>query len=149
MNETKSTDTMVGDAIKEDMVNSPSHYNSGGIECIDAMRAMLGEEGFVAYCKGSAFKYTWRSGLKFDEEEDLKKAVWYNRMASGDDPRLDPNEALKAAALKYHGAILDGTLTVDGPPDDVSRGSNYGYWSEAAKLAGWTPPPEREPDSER
>ncbi len=31
----------------EDMVNRPSHYNYGDIECIDAIRAMLGEEGFV------------------------------------------------------------------------------------------------------
>ena len=98
---------------KEDMVNSPAHYNSGGIECIDAMRAMLGEEGFVAYCKGSAFKYTWRSGLKFDKSEDLKKAVWYTRMANGDDPRLDPNAALKEAASLYSKAIADGTLTTD------------------------------------
>ncbi|KKL05504.1 hypothetical protein LCGC14_2605360 [marine sediment metagenome] len=42
---------------KEDMVNSPSHYNNGGIECIDAIRSMLGEEGFVSYCKGNALKY--------------------------------------------------------------------------------------------
>ena len=98
---------------KDDMVNSPPHYNSGGIECIDAMRDMLGEEGFIAYCKGSAFKYTWRSGLKFDEGEDLKKAVWYTRMANGDDPRLDPNDALKNAASLYSRAIKDGTLTTD------------------------------------
>ena len=122
---------------KEDMVNSPSHYNSGGIECIDAMRAMLGEEGFVAYCKGSAFKYTWRSGLKFNEAEDLKKAVWYNRMAGGDDPRLDPNDALRQAALKYNEAIASGELVI---PEDKS---NYEYWSEMARLSGWTPPPER------
>ena len=104
---------------KEDMVNSPSHYNYGGIECIDAIHAMLGNEGFVAYCKGSALKYTWRSGLKFNAEEDLKKAVWYTRMSNGDDPRTDPNDALKTAALKYHKAIADGTLIVDGPPEDV------------------------------
>ena len=72
---------------KEDMVNRPSHYNYGDIECIDAIRAMLGDDGFVAYCKGNALKYTWRAGLKSDTEEDLKKAAWYNRMAAGDDPR--------------------------------------------------------------
>lgn len=72
-----------------DMVNSPSHYNQGGIECIDAIRAALGDEGFKAYCRGNAIKYTWRAGLKLDEVEDLKKAAWYNRMAAGDDPRKD------------------------------------------------------------
>jgi hypothetical protein len=71
------------------MVNQPSHYNYGAIECIDAIKGMLGEEGFKAYCRGNAMKYTWRAGLKFNEAEDLKKASWYNRMAAGDDPRLD------------------------------------------------------------
>jgi len=75
--------------VSEDMVNSPSHYNQSGIECIDAIRSMLGEEGFSSYCRGNAIKYTWRAGLKFDFEEDLKKAAWYNRMAAGDDPRKD------------------------------------------------------------
>ena len=74
---------------KEDMVNSPSHYNYGKIECIDAIHAMLGEEGFVAYCRGNAVKYQWRSGLKFNSEEDMAKSIWYTRMADGDDPRKD------------------------------------------------------------
>lgn len=80
----RSTDTCEA---REDMVNRPSHYNYGKIECIDAIRAMLGEEGFISYCKGNALKYTWRAGLKDNKEEDLKKAAWYNRMAAGDDPR--------------------------------------------------------------
>jgi hypothetical protein len=77
---------------KEDMVNRPSHYNYGDIECIDAIRAMLGPDGFKAYCKGNELKYLWRSGLKFKEKEDLQKSVWYGRMANGDDPREDKNE---------------------------------------------------------
>ena len=79
--------------LPKDMVNQPSHYNYGEIECIDAIKGMLGEEGFKAYCRGNAMKYTWRAGLKFDEVEDLKKASWYNRMAAGDDPRLDDKSA--------------------------------------------------------
>jgi hypothetical protein len=70
-----------------DNVNRPSHYNKGGIECIDAIREALGDEGFKAYCRGNAIKYTWRAGLKLNEKEDLLKASWYNRMAAGDDPR--------------------------------------------------------------
>lgn len=70
-----------------DMVNQPAHYNNGSIECIDAIRAMLGEEGFIAYCRGNAVKYQWRAGLKFNSKEDMKKSVWYTRMANGDDPR--------------------------------------------------------------
>ena len=70
-----------------DSVNHPAHYTSGEIECIDAERAALGEEGFRAFCRGNALKYIWRAGKKGDAAEDLKKAVFYLRMAVGDDPR--------------------------------------------------------------
>ena len=59
-----------------DMVNSPPHYTSGDIECIDAIRAALGPEGFKAFCRGNAIKYNWRSSLK-NGVEDTKKARWY------------------------------------------------------------------------
>ena len=58
-------------------VNHPSHYNQGGIECIDALKECLGLDGFKGFCKGNAIKYLWRSGHKNDEIEDLKKASWY------------------------------------------------------------------------
>ena len=62
-----------------DMVNSPPHYNtSDEIECIDAIKAALGPEGFNAYCRGNALKYVWRSPHKHKEaNQDLEKAVWY------------------------------------------------------------------------
>jgi hypothetical protein len=60
-----------------DMVNHPPHYTQGGVECIDALEAMLGEDGFNAYCRGTALKYIWRTGHKWDAAEDLKKAIWY------------------------------------------------------------------------
>jgi hypothetical protein len=60
-----------------DPVNYPSHYTRGGIECIDAIRAALGDDGFVSYCRGQALKYAWRSGLKQSHAEDLRKGAWY------------------------------------------------------------------------
>lgn len=73
-----------------DMVNSPSHYTHGdGLETIDAIKQALGTEGFLAYCRGNVLKYIWRAGHKHDTTEDLAKAVWYCRMAAGDDPRED------------------------------------------------------------
>jgi len=60
-----------------DPVNHPPHYTSGEIECIDAIEAALGPDGFRAYCRGNAIKYVWRSGLKGDADEDLRKAIWY------------------------------------------------------------------------
>ena len=41
---------------KHDPVNFPSHYNKGGIGCIDAIKSCQGD-GFKYYCQGSAIKY--------------------------------------------------------------------------------------------
>ena len=62
-------------AEKEDMVNSPRHYNESGIECIDALEAMLGS-GFKSYLQGNIAKYLWRYKYK-NGLEDLQKAQWY------------------------------------------------------------------------
>ena len=59
-----------------DMVNNPPHYNFGGIECIDALEASLGSEGFKAYCRGACMKYLWRCEHK-NGLEDLRKCRWY------------------------------------------------------------------------
>lgn len=62
--------------MKEDMVNTPPHYRSDtGVECIDAIRAALGPEGFRAHCRATVIKYLWRE--KWDTAEDAKKAAWY------------------------------------------------------------------------
>jgi hypothetical protein len=58
-----------------DMVNNPRHYNESGIECIDALQAMLGD-GFEAYLQGNIAKYLWRYKYK-NGGEDLQKAKWY------------------------------------------------------------------------
>lgn len=60
-----------------DMVNSPAHYNQAGIECIEAIRAALGPEGFKSYCQGNTMKYLWRHPYKGEPVEDLRKAQWY------------------------------------------------------------------------
>lgn len=63
--------------LSHDPVHNPSHYVSGDVECIDAIRAALGHDGFVNYCRGQAIKYVWRAPLKSDHVEDLNKAAWY------------------------------------------------------------------------
>lgn len=60
-----------------DMVNSPPHYKTGKIECIEAMQAMLTDEEFIGYLRGNAFKYLWRYRNKGKAHEDLAKAQWY------------------------------------------------------------------------
>ena len=66
-----------------DPVTRPAHYQSDdGIECIDAIRAALGLEGFVAHCRGTAIKYAWRAGSKGDAAECLRKGAWYLERAA-------------------------------------------------------------------
>lgn len=61
----------------KDMVNSPSHYTQGSIECIDAIAQVVKDlDGMEAMCTGNAIKYLWRWKHK-NGVEDLKKAKWY------------------------------------------------------------------------
>ena len=60
----------------EDKVNNPHHYNTGDIECIDAIKASMSPEAFKGYLKGNTEKYLWRYSYK-NGLEDLKKARWY------------------------------------------------------------------------
>jgi len=57
--------------------SDPDHYKTSTIECIDAMRAMLGDEGFKAYLRGTIFKYNWRLGRKDDPKVETEKMYTY------------------------------------------------------------------------
>lgn len=59
-------------AIKEDVINHPSHYTRGKIEVIDFI-----EDQQLPYHLGNVIKYIARAGPKGDKLEDLKKARWY------------------------------------------------------------------------
>ena len=58
--------------MQNDPVSHPAHYNShpSGVECITITRWMSGN-------LAAAVKYIWRSGLKGDAIEDLKKAQFH------------------------------------------------------------------------
>lgn len=58
-----------------DSVNHPLHYCRNGLECLDVIRAELGD-GFEAYCIGNVQKYIWRYRDK-NGTEDLEKARFY------------------------------------------------------------------------
>ena len=60
----------------EDLVNRPSHYTQGEIECIDAMRSALTEEEFRGGCKMQTLQYIWREGDK-GGDEDIGKSIWW------------------------------------------------------------------------
>ena len=61
----------------KDMVNSPSHYTAGNIECIEAIEASMTPEAFRGYCKGNVLKYLWRYEKKGKPLECLEKSLWY------------------------------------------------------------------------
>lgn len=69
-----------------DAVNRPAHYTAGRLEVIDYIRQQLGDEGFIAYCRGNAIKYLSRAGRKHLTEnqraEDFAKATWYAQMCA-------------------------------------------------------------------
>ena len=62
-----------------DPVNHPSHYTTGGIECIDALESMM--RGYTNTVQGSlawqVVKYIWRAPLKGNMTQDLDKAKFY------------------------------------------------------------------------
>ena len=59
-----------------DNVNHPAHYTGRNIghECIDLARHQT-------FCVGNTIKYLWRYKDKGHPTEDLKKALWYARLA--------------------------------------------------------------------
>ena len=62
------------DDIKKN-VDHPSHYNHGGLECFDALRAALGDK-YMGFLIGNVIKYCWRYEHK-NGIEDLEKARVY------------------------------------------------------------------------
>lgn len=77
----------LGEDTKPDMVNHPSHYTFGKVECIDALESMA--EGYNVFGSSKegpcvfatlawqVVKYVWRAPLKGKMHEDLMKAKFY------------------------------------------------------------------------
>tara|TARA_R110002167_G_scaffold543_6_gene2448 strand:- start:8226 stop:8597 length:372 start_codon:yes stop_codon:yes gene_type:complete len=63
-------------AVAKDVINNPSHYNQGGLECIDYIEQQLTVEQFEGYLAGNAIKYLHRYQYK-NGVEDLRKHQWY------------------------------------------------------------------------
>lgn len=65
-----------------DNVNHPKHYadRNIGYECIDLAQHQT-------FCVGNTIKYLWRYKNKGNPTEDLKKALWYARLAQ---KKLEP-----------------------------------------------------------
>lgn len=63
---------------KEDMINKPSHYHSGGIDVIAFAEAQCTHEELRGFYKINVWKYTARAEKK-NGLEDYKKAEFYQK----------------------------------------------------------------------
>ena len=59
--------------MKNDNVNGPAHYRQGGIECIEAIKASMSEEGFRDYLKGNVMKYIWNYMSRIDDNNKFRQ----------------------------------------------------------------------------
>lgn len=99
----------------DDMVNHPSHYTQGGIECIDAIESAVGKlQGFEGYLTGNILKYLWRWKSK-NGLEDLRKAQWYLDMLIRE---VEPSEAAKGPE----------TPAIDRGVEAGNSGGGQGIW---------------------
>lgn len=69
-----------------DPIDHPPHYEDSEIECIDAIQAAFPADAVSWFARIAAFQYIWRAHRK-GGVDDLRKAIWYLRLAAGDDPR--------------------------------------------------------------
>lgn len=97
---------------KVDNVNHPKHYEgSCSIECIDAMRFALEDQGLAYFCAGNVFKYLWRYKFK-NGEEDLQKAKWYMIELSQLSYENDYNRDTDKIIMKLYDKVSKLYLTV-------------------------------------
>ena len=61
-----------------DLINSPPHYTTGGVETIDFIEAKK-----LNYNLGNVVKYITRADLKGNRKQDLEKAAWYLKRELG------------------------------------------------------------------
>ena len=59
-----------------DSVKKPSHYNQGGVETINSIKSVTGDE-YNGYLAGNVIKYMGRYKHKGHPIKDLQKALWH------------------------------------------------------------------------
>ena len=87
-----------------DMVNKPPHYTFGKYEVIDIL-----ESWNLPFHLANSVKYVARSGKKWEDIEDLKKALWYlNRYINW---KNKPNYKVPAKAINVKCVLEDWKLS--------------------------------------
>lgn len=63
---------------KDNMVSHPAHYQAGGIEVIDVIKAFTKDlNGIKATDTGNIIKYACRWNAKGKPIQDVEKIIWY------------------------------------------------------------------------
>lgn len=60
-----------------DIVNHPTHYIKGGIECIDYIESRLDDVEFRGFLRGTMMRYADRLMDKENPPQDAAKLEWY------------------------------------------------------------------------
>ena len=65
--------------LKDDKVNSPSHYTKGKVEAIDVIEDAIrhAPDPVVGMLQAQVLKYVLRCWHKGNAEQDLQKSEWY------------------------------------------------------------------------
>lgn len=97
---------------KKEMVNHPSHYCQGDMECIEGLIGAFGRKEVATFCKINAMKYIWRLGHKDEEAQEIGKIKWYlDKYLELTKPpievRLDTEELVCDDTLSTSGVALD------------------------------------------
>lgn len=104
-----------------DMVNHPPHYkDASGVGCTEVVKHMM-------YFGGACFKYLYRCGSKWNDIEDLKKAVRCAELANDDRFITDESwlRAMYQVASHRDGNIRDAMFCI--------RSQQWGYVIESVK----------------
>jgi len=94
--------------VKADMVSHPPHYkDASGVGCTEVVKHMM-------YFGGACFKYLYRCGNKWDDIEDLKKAVRCAELADNDRFITDESwlRAMYQVASHRDGHIRDAMFAI-------------------------------------
>jgi hypothetical protein len=107
-----------------DMVNHPSHYETGKFECIDVMLETQGYLATLGFCIGNVFKYSYRHGGK-NGKEDIEKLGWYRNkyieLLNRREEFLNNSEDIVKDLAKF---FPDADELINGPKSDYKSGTS-------------------------
>ena len=93
----------------------PEHYKNCSLECWDAMKLVLGTDGFISFCLGNAFKYLWRHEYRNGKEDILKAGIYLGRARKyiNDDSYLDTKDQLKQLTDLYQEKLKEYEISTE------------------------------------